>query len=430
MPLPSRNPVAGFVDVIVIGAGHAGLAMSWHLSALGIEHRVLERGEVANSWIHERWDSLRLLTPNWQSRLPGYVFGGGDRDGYMTMPEVIDFIKGYAAFSRAPVSLDTNVTSVAPSERGYLVRTSRGDWQCRAVVMASGAFNKPSVPGISSAVPANVQQLTPHDYSNPGQLADGGVLVVGASATGLQLADEIHRSGRPVTMAVGEHVRMPRLYRGRDIQHWMHVAGLLDQHYGEVDDIVRARRVPSPQLVGTPERRTLDLNSLTDCGVRLVGRAAGIRDGRMQFSGSLRNVCKLADLKMHRMLDGIDEWIEACGAGEAAAPPERFEPTAVDDEPRLTMDLESGEVQTILWATGFRPDFGWLEVPVLDHKARIRHDGGVTASPGLYVTGLPYLRRRKSSFIHGADDDARDLAAHIRRFLDESIRRSTIRVAV
>jgi putative flavoprotein involved in K+ transport len=278
-------------------------------------------------------------------------------------------------------------------------------------------------------LPAKITQLTPHNYRQAAQLPDGGVLVVGASATGLQLAAEIHASGRPVTLAVGEHVRLPRVYRGRDIQYWMHVAGVLDERYDQVDDIRRARGVPSPQLIGSDDRQTLDLNALSDRGVRLAGRLAGVRDGSLQFSGSLRNVCKLADLKMDRLLDTIDEWIAANGAAESEHPAQRFAPTRVSQTPCLGLDLAGGEIRTVLWATGFRPDYSWLDVPVLDRRGQIRHDGGVTGSPGLVVMGLPYLRRRKSSFIHGAEDDARDLNRYLARYLDTTARVST-RLAV
>lgn len=424
------NLSASSVDVIVIGAGHSGLAMSRFLSARSIEHLVLERGEVANSWMKERWDSLKLLTPNWLNRLPGYRYSGQEPDEFMSMTEVVAFIQGYASFSRAPVKTGTEVRSVQQIEDGYLVETNNGAWRTRAVVIASGAFNIPTVPGISAAIPTQVAQLTPHDYRNVNQLAPGGVLVVGASATGLQLASEIHDSGRPVTVAVGEHVRMPRVYRGKDIQHWMHVVGFLDERYDTVDDIRRARRVPSPQLVGTSERKTLDLNSLLENGVRLTGRLAGIRDGNAQFSGSLRNVCKLGDLKMNRMLDAIDLWIAECGAEESANLVERFAPTAVDGSPCLGLDLNSGEIQTVVWATGFRPDYTWLQVPVLDRKGQVRHDGGVADAPGLYVMGLPYLRRRKSSFIHGAEDDARELSSHLVDYLEGIASRNASRMAV
>jgi putative flavoprotein involved in K+ transport len=378
---------------------------------------VLERGEVANSWRRERWDSLRLLTPNWQSRLPGYHYECRDPDGYMTMREVVEFISRYAAVAAAPVRTHTTVTSVTPADVGYTVTTNTGVLQCRAVVLASGACNVPNVPSLAQALPSHVQSVTPFDYRNPDHLPDGGVLVVGASATGVQLADEIARSGRAVVLSVGEHVRLPRTYRGRDVLWWMDASGVWNQRYDEVDDLVRARRLPSPQLVGTPERRTLDLNALTAVGVELVGRLAGVRDGQALFSGGLRNQFALADLKMNRLLTTFDDWARVHGRDGDVDLPERLEPTRAPSSARLNLDLRKGEIRSIIWATGFRPDYSWLDVPVVDHKGYLRHDGGVVDAPGLYVLGLPVLRRRKSSFIHGAEDDARELVDHLVTYL-------------
>jgi putative flavoprotein involved in K+ transport len=406
------RPATGTTDVIVIGAGHSGLAMSAWLSAHSIEHVVLERGEIAHSWRHERWDSLRLLTPNWQNRLPDYCYRGDDPDGFMAMPEVIQFITRYAAYVGAPVRVGCTVKSVRQEEEGFRVTTGQREWRCRAVVMASGAHGIANVPKLSGALPATVRSMTAKEYRNPGQLEDAGVLVVGASATGLQLADEIAASGRAVTLAVGEHIRMPRLYRGRDIQWWMNAAGILDQRYDEVDDLVRARRVPSPQLVGTPRRETLDLNTLRDRGVDIVGRMVGLDGSKAQFSGTLRNECAMADLKLGRLLEGFDALAQRTFLGAVLGAPERAEATRVDEAPRLALDLARERIGTVVWATGFRPDFSWLQAPVFDSKGRLRHDGGIVA-PGLYVLGLNFMRRRKSSFIHGAEDDVRELGHHL-----------------
>lgn len=431
---PSGRSSGRPIDVVVVGAGHSGLAMSHCLAARGIDHVVLERGEVANAWRHERWDSLRLLTPNWLSRLPGYRYAGDDPDGYMTRDQVVDFIAGYARFSAAPVRTGTTVTGLQADGTGYRVCTDRGDWRCRAVVIASGAFNRPVVPRLAAGLPPGITQLTPFDYRNPGRIEDGGVLVVGASATGLQLADEIQRAGHAVTLAVGEHVRMPRVYRGRDIQWWMHAAGLLDERYDALrngdDDLARARAVASPQLIGSRERPIMDLNALAAEGARIVGRLAAVREGKALFSGSLRNVCALADLKMGRLLAALDDWAVACGHADRATPGERFEPTRIAASPVTSLDLEREGIRTVVWATGFRPDYSWLGVPVLDRKGGIRHDGGVADAPGLYVMGLPFLRRRKSSFIHGAADDAAELAAHLAGHLETRAGRCLERIAV
>jgi putative flavoprotein involved in K+ transport len=216
-------------------------------------------------------------------------------------------------------------------------------------------------------------------------------------------------------------VRLPRTYRGRDVLWWMEASGVWNQRYDEIDDLTRARRLPSPQLVGTPEHATLDLNTLSAAGVELVGRLSAIRDGRALFSGGLRNLFALADLKMERLLDTFDEWARAGGAHDAdVSAPERFEPTRVPQSSRLELDLRGGEIRSIVWATGFRPEYGWLHVPVVDHKGQLRHDGGVVDAPGLYAIGLPVLRRRKSTFILGAEDDARDVVAHLARYLDSA----------
>ncbi len=378
---------------------------------------MLERGEVANSWRHERWDSLRLLTPNWQTRLPGVRYEGPDPDGYMTIAEVVELIDRFAAPARTRVRTGTNVTSLGRTDDGYHVTTSRGEIRSRAVVLASGACNQPAAPGFAHAVPPNVEQLTPFGYRGPDRLPDGGVLVVGASATGVQLAAELRQSGRPVTLSVGEHVRLPRTYRGRDVLWWMDASGVWDQRHDEVDDLTRARRLPSPQLVGTPERTTLDLNALAAMGIELVGRWAAVRDGRALFSGGLRNVCSLADLKMGRLLGAFDEWARTGGLDAEVEAPERDAPTQVPRSPRLQLDLRSGEIRAIVWATGFRPDYRWLDVPVVDAKGQLRHDGGVVDSPGLYALGLPVLRRRKSTFIHGIEDDAREVIDHLTGYL-------------
>ncbi|MDX1746663.1 MAG: NAD(P)/FAD-dependent oxidoreductase [Halobacteriales archaeon] len=412
------------IPVVVVGAGHAGLAVSYFLTERSIDHVILERGEVANTWRTERWESLRLLTPNWQSRLPGHAYSGSDPDGFRSRADVIGFIDGYARLIRAPVLANTTVESVRAQDDGYVVETDRGMWEARSVVLASGGFNLPRVPSTAEQLPAAVASVTPQEYRAPDDLPDGGVLVVGASATGIQIADEVHRSGRPVTISVGEHVRMPRVYRGKDIQWWMDRSGRLDERYDEVEDLVRARHVPSPQLVGTEDRRTLDLNVLTEVGVKAVGRLSGIVEDTAHFSGSLPNVCKLADLKLGRLLTEFDEWAASAGIVGEIGPPERYAPTAVEDDPTLSVRLGDGAIRTVIWATGFRSDYSWLDIPVLDRKGEIRHDGGVVVdSPGLYRIGLNFLRRRKSSFIHGAEDDARDLTEHLARYLNKSLAR-------
>jgi putative flavoprotein involved in K+ transport len=403
---------------VVVGAGHCGLAMSRCLAERSVDHVVLDRGEVAHSW-RTRWDSLRLLTPNWMTRLPGFAYSGDDPDGYLGAPEVARLIEDYAAESAAPVVTGTRVTSVRDGAGGYVVRTDRGSWHAPTVVVATGAAAVASVPApLAGQVPAGIATTTAAEYRNPDGLPPGGVLVVGASASGVQIAEELQRSGRPVMLAVGEHVRMPRTYRGRDILWWMDASGVLDERYDEVPDLVRARNLPSMQLIGSPGR-TVDLNALGRLGVRLAGRFAGVRDGQAQFSGSLPNVCALADLKLGRLLDGFDAW--AGRTGVEAEAPHRFAPTALP-APVLSAPFGRDGIASIVWATGYRPDLSFVEVDVFDRRGRVVHDGGVTAAPGLYLMGMPFLRRRRSTLIDGAAADAHELAGHLAGHLDDTAR--------
>jgi putative flavoprotein involved in K+ transport len=392
--------------------------MSRRLTQRSIDHVVLERGEVANSWRTQRWPSLRLLTPNWQTRLPGHGYAGDDPDGFMPAAGVVATLTGYARLIGAPVRTATTVHTVRAAPAGFQIRANDDLVCARAVVLATGACTRPAIPGIADAVPPSITTLTPLAYRDPGQLPEGGVLVVGASATGVQLAAEIHRSGRPVTLAVGEHVRLPRRYRGRDIFWWLEATGLLAERYDQIDDLTRARHLPSPQLTGTAQAVMTDLNSLTAQGVRIVGRLGRVVDGVAQFSGSLANTCALADLKMNRFLNRADEWATASGLDDELPPPHRFAPTRVDPRAPLELDLTNGEITTVLWATGFRPDHSWLDIPVHDRTGRIRHDGGVvTGAPGLYLLGLPVLRSRASTYIHGAAADTDALAGYLHSFL-------------
>lgn len=401
-------------DAIVIGAGQAGLAMSHCLAARGIGHVVLERGRVAERWRSERWDSLRLLSPNWMTRLPGWSYRGDDPEGFMTMPELVGFLEGYGAAT--PVEAGVAVKALWRTGGGYRLDTSAGAFAARAVVIATGQCDLPHVPAMAAALPKALRQLTPSSYRNPGLLPPGGVLVVGASASGVQLAEEIHRSGRPVTLAVGRHTRLPRRWRGRDILDWMDRAGVLAERAEDVHDLAAARAQPSLQLVGRPDHASLDLGTLRAIGVRVVGRAAGIAGGRVLLRDDLAETTAAAQRTLERLLARIGPVAAAEGAPIEAPPP----PLAPFAPTPPAIDLAAEGIRTVLWATGFRRDYAWLRVPILDADGEIRHRGGLTPAPGLCVLGLRFLRRRNSNFLDGVGADAEALAAHLHAHLATS----------
>jgi putative flavoprotein involved in K+ transport len=396
--------------VVVVGGGQAGLAMSWWLTRSGVDHVVLERGAVAESWRARRWNSLRLLTPNWMSRLPGHVYDGDDVEGYQRAAEVAGMLDTYGRSFGAPVCPHTTVLRISATAAGFQVDTDDGSWRCRAVVVATGTEGEAKVPALARELPAHLHQITALRYREPAQVARGHVLVVGASASGVQIADELRRADRQVTVAVGDHVRVPRTYRGRDIYRWMDELGILDERYDEVEDLVRARRLPSLQLVGTPERRSTDLATLSASGVELTGRLVGMGRGRAQFSGSLANLIKAADLKQARLLDRVDAYVDEYGLRDVVGPPDRPSPTPM---PAVVTELDLDRFSAVVWATGHRPRYPFVDPALLDHRGAIHHDGGVLDVPGMYVLGLPFTRRRGSNLLAGVGTDARLLSAHL-----------------
>lgn len=399
-------------DTLIVGGGQAGLAVSRCLTERGVDHVILERGRVGERWRSERWESLRLLTPNWQSRLPGWTYRGPDPDGYMTKGEVVDFLDAYAGSFSAPVETGARVTSVRQEGSGYRVGTDLGSWRAANVVIATGNYDRPFVPPFGSRLPSDVLQIVPSRYRGPAELPRGGVLVVGASATGVQLAEEIHLSGRPVTLAVGRHTRLPRRYRGRDIQGWLVSLGIWDESIDGVRNLDRSRRDPSLQLIGSPDHRSLDLAILRDEGVRLVGRAIDADGTRVGLAGDLATSLTTADARLKALLRRIDDHVERNGMSAAVLPSEPVRWILPPAAP-LFLDLEHEGIATVLWATGYRRTYPWLEVPVLDSRGEILHDGGITPAPGLYVLGLQFLRTRKSSLLDGVGADAEFLADHI-----------------
>ena len=396
-------------DTVIIGGGTAGLAMSRCLAEYQVDHVILERGRLGERWRSERWDSLRLLSPNWQSRLPHFHYNGSDPDAFMTMPEFIRHMEDYAESFEAPLQTGTNVQIVERLNNGrYRIATDNGDWSANNVVVATGFCDVPRVPPFSAALPGDIVQLVPSDYRNPSQVADGGVLVVGASATGLQIADELAEAGRKVTLAVGTHIRVPRRYRGRDILYWMDSMGA----FKAPGDPAEERKTPPPQLVGTPENRDLDLGELQKKGVRLVGRATSARGDCVYFADDLKATVETADTQMMGLLDKIDGYIESSGAAAPAADRDSIAPVEIRNAP-AAVDLQEENIGTVIWATGYKRHHPWLKIPVLDDGGDIRHEGGVTPEPGLYVLGMRFQRTKGSNLIDGVGRDAEVLSKHI-----------------
>ena len=333
----------------------------------------------------------------------------------MSVPELIGFLERYAVSSEAPVVTDTDVQSVERSVNGFRVATNRGVWWASCVVVATGYCDRPAVPAVSRSLSPSVRQMVPTAYRRPEQLSAGGVLIVGASSTGVQLADEIQRSGRQVTLAVGRHTRLPRRYRGHDIFSWLDRLGVLSQRAAAVHNIDRSRHQPSLQLVGRPDHSSLDLAVLHDRGVRLVGRVRDIDGDRVTLADDLATTTAAADIKMTEILTRIDRFVDTHGV--AATPPEDFDQTArlAAVTPPRYLEMKNERIDTVIWATGYRRAYPWLRVPIFDFRGEIMHEDGVTPVGGLYVLGLNFQRRRNSSFLDGVGDDAWVIANEIAR---------------
>lgn len=411
-----RNP-----DVVIIGGGQSGLVMSRSLTAYGIDHVVLERGRIGERWHSERWHSLHLLTTNACSALPGLPHSG-DPEAFMPAGTFASYLSTYAREIAAPVICGVSVTAVEPIAGGYRVSTDAGIWRTRAVVIATGACDVPFRPPMATAIDPSIVEIFPSHYREPRQLPEGGVLVVGASSTGVQLAEEIHASGRPVVISVGEHTRAPRRYRGRDTYAWMDASGILDDPALETGNLVSARRQPSLQLVGRSDNRDIHLGILQPQGIRLVGRLAAIDGARFGFSGDLQRTTEASHTRMLRTLDRIDATIKNKGWDAPAADPAARIPFRTTGE-AVELDLAREGIRTVVWATGYARNYSWLNTPVLDHRGEIVQRGGVTAAPGLFVLGLVFLRRRRSSFIDGCGLDAEELAPTVKAHLNLSVRR-------
>jgi putative flavoprotein involved in K+ transport len=400
------------IDTVVIGAGHAGLAVSRLLTDSGREHVVIERGRVAERWRTERWDSLNLLTPNWMTRLPAYRYSGCDPDAFMSVERFVRYLERYADAFGAPVHPATTVLELSrASSGGYRVVTDRGTWRARHIVIATGPHSLPRMPaGLAAA-----EVLTANRYRNPAQLAPGGVLVVGASSSGTQIADELNRAGREVVVAAGRHTRVSRRYRGMDIFWWLERTGRLARTIDDVPDTSTARGEPSLQLIGSGaehDEHDVDLVGLQARGVRLVGRLDGLERGRVRFRADLAQNAAMADDKMYRLLNTVDEHIARTGLTDEVLPahrPRPFDPPA----PTLSLRLSRAGIGTVLIAAGYRAAYPWLRLPIIDPDGTIRQYRGVTPAPGVYVVGQRFQHRRDSGLIDGARHDARAAVGHL-----------------
>lgn len=397
------------VEALVIGAGQAGIAMSEHLGKAGVPHLVLERDRIAERWRTRRWDSLVANGPAWHDRFPGLAFDG-DPDAFFPKEEVADYFVDYAKMIAAPVRCGVEATELRrnPDGPGFRVSTSQGEIEARYVVAATGPFQKPVFPRI---VPedAGIVQMHSADYRNPGQLPEGAVLVVGAGASGAQIAEELLLAGRRVFIAIGPHDRPPRRYRGRDNVWWLGVLNKWD-----VEDAPTTEHVTFA-VSGAYGGHTVDFRDLASRGMTLVGRAESYADGVLRIEPGLAENLATGDRNYLSVLDEADAWVARNGIDLPEEPEARVvlpDPDCVTN-PILALDLAKEGITSIVWATGYALDFGWLKLDILDEKGKPRHQRGVAVEPGLYFVGLPWLSRRGSSFIWGVWHDAKHVADHI-----------------
>jgi putative flavoprotein involved in K+ transport len=402
--------LATAVDVVVIGAGQAGLATSHYLQAFGVEHVVLERGMVGESWRTARWDSFTLVTPNWMTRLPGEYLEPGSAERFITREELVARLERLAA--RLPVHTGVDVVSVTLGRSGYRVLTTAGLVSARVVVVAGGGQRRPTIPRLARALPLPVHQIDASRYRAPGALAPGAVLVVGSGQSGVQIAEELAAAGRDVLLATSKLARVPRRYRGRDVHEWSVELGLYDQPVEQITDR-RQLHEAHPMLSGARGGHTMALQQLARDGVRLLGRLTDVDDTKLRFAADLPDNIRHADDHAAKFRDIVDQHIAR--AGMVAPPPDTDpaeRPWNGADSAALALDSRAERIGTVVWATGFGPDLDWLTVPVRARDGSLAHRRGITALPGLYVVGYPWLSTRGSGILYGVDADAARIAQH------------------
>jgi putative flavoprotein involved in K+ transport len=403
-------------DVVVIGGGQAGLATSYHLARRSIDHLVLERSRVAETW-RNRWTSFTLVIPNWACQLPGFEYEGEHPDGFMPRDEIVAFLERFAASFDPPIHRGAEASSIQRENNGdYRVETTSGDFRAPNVVVATGAFPRPHMPSITTELPENLLQLHTDSYRDPGALPPGNVLICGAGQSGVQIAEELLEAGRGVFIAAGRCAWGPRRYRGRDTSRWLHAVGFLDKTVDSLESPAD-RLGCNLQATGRNGGHDLNLRLLAEKGARLLGRLEAVSDHTLAFGADLAETLAQADEQALKIVGMIDRYIEDTGTD--APPPEETPGLAAANaakplEPVGELDLRAAEVSTVIWATGYRLDFGWLHLsPLIDQQRFPLHRRGVSEHPGLYFVGLPWLHKAKSSLILGADEDAEYVASHL-----------------
>jgi putative flavoprotein involved in K+ transport len=400
------------IDTVIVGGGQAGLAMSYYLKQKGREHVVLERAPtIANAWRNERWDSFTLVTPNFQVRMPGAEYQGNDPYGFMSLAEVVKYFDDYVKRFGLPVHCGVEVYSVEKTREGYLVRTREGNFDAENVVIATGLYQSPKIPKSSEAIPAGILQIHSMKYRNPSSLPGGAVLVVGTGQSGAQIAQELYHSGRKVYLSVGSAGRVPRRYRGRDINDWFTRLGLFDTKVEELKS-PRDKFASHPQISGKNGGQSLNLHQFARDGVVLLGHVRDARDGKLMLAPDLIEILTKVDQFEADALKRVDDYIARTGL---KAPVESV-PQLHDGYEQVQipeLDLKASGISTVIWATGYSFDFSLVKLPLLDTDGYPTQKRGVTAYEGLYFLGMPWLHKRKSGILFGVGDDAAYLAERI-----------------
>ncbi|WP_075215072.1 MSMEG_0569 family flavin-dependent oxidoreductase [Mongoliimonas terrestris] len=396
---PSRH-----VPVAVIGGGQAGLSMSYHLKESGIDHVIFERHRVAHAWRDQRWDSFCLVTPNWQCQLPGHPYPGTDPNGFMLKDEIVAYVEGYAARIGAPVREGLGIDRLSRSGERYVLETAEGVTTADAVVLAVGGYHTPFVPRAGERLPEAIVQVHSAAYKNPDQLPPGAVLVVGSGQSGCQIAEDLHLAGRTVHLVVGSAPRCPRVYRGRDAVDWLADLGQYDLPVTEHPLKEKVRRKANHYLTGRGGGRDIDLRKFALEGMRLHGRMETVSGGRIHFRDDLAANLDGADAVYNGICGLIDKHIAE--ADLLAPPPSRYEPVWRPGPFEPTLDPVAAGITSVVWCTGFRPDWSWVDLPLFDGNGYPTHARGVTALPGVYTLGLPWLHTWGSGRFVGVGRDA------------------------